>query len=177
MTTNCPAALTEATLPITPAAGVTVTGWLDLAEVPAGAAFAGGPTSGFLDWNEEQPVAPTAQAHAKNQTIHRVRFIMAICRRIPRLLSSLENPAPPCEKCLFIPPIPTKKRAVKLTWKDHEEIAWALADKYPGQDPLRLSFPKLRQMVCDLKDFGDPPEASNERVLENIQMAWVEEMK
>ena len=32
---------------------------------------------------------------------------------------------------------------MKLTWKDHEEIAWALIDKFPDQDPLRLSFPKL----------------------------------
>jgi len=26
---------------------------------------------------------------------------------------------------------------MKLTWKDHEEIAWALADKFPDQDPLK----------------------------------------
>jgi len=67
--------------------------------------------------------------------------------------------------------------AMKLTWKDHEEIAWALMDKFPDQDPLRLSFPKLHQMVCALEGFGDPPEASNEKILENIQMAWYEEKK
>ena len=64
---------------------------------------------------------------------------------------------------------------VKLTWKDHEEIAWALIDKFPDQDPLRLSFPKLHGLVCALEDFGDKPEASNEKILENIQMAWYEE--
>ena len=66
---------------------------------------------------------------------------------------------------------------MKLTWKDHEEVAWALADKYPDQDPLRLSFPKLHKMILELPDFGDDPNGSNEAVLESIQMAWYEEKK
>lgn len=66
---------------------------------------------------------------------------------------------------------------MKLTWKDHEEIAWALADKFPDQDPLNLSFPKLHKLITELEDFGDKPEGSNEKVLENIQMAWLEEKK
>jgi FeS assembly protein IscX len=66
---------------------------------------------------------------------------------------------------------------MKLTWKDHEEIAWALVDKFPDQDPLKLSFPKLHKMVCELEEFGDQPGASNEKILENIQMAWLEEKK
>ena len=45
----------------------------------------------------------------------------------------------------------------------------------PDQDPLKLSFPKLHRMVCELEDFDDAPDASNERILENIQMAWYEE--
>jgi FeS assembly protein IscX len=64
---------------------------------------------------------------------------------------------------------------MKLTWKDAEEIAWALMDKYPDQDPLRLSFPKLHKMVLELEDFADTPDGSNERLLEGIQMAWYEE--
>ena len=64
---------------------------------------------------------------------------------------------------------------MKLTGKDHEEVAWALMDKFPDQDPLKLSFPKLHKMVTELEEFGAPPEASNEKVLENIQMAWYEE--
>jgi FeS assembly protein IscX len=70
-----------------------------------------------------------------------------------------------------------KHSRMKLTWKDHEEIAWALADRFPDQDPLKLSFPRLHKMVCELDDFGDPPDASNEKVLENIQMSWCEEKK
>ncbi len=63
----------------------------------------------------------------------------------------------------------------KLTWKDSEEIAWALVDKFPEQDPLKLSFPKLHAMILELEDFSDDPQKSNEAVLESIQMAWYEE--
>ena len=71
----------------------------------------------------------------------------------------------------------TSGRMNKLTWKDAEEIAWALVDKFPGQDPLKLSFPKLHQLVLELEGFADDPEGSNEGVLEAIQMAWYEEVK
>ncbi len=66
---------------------------------------------------------------------------------------------------------------MKLTWKDSEEIAWALDDKDPSQDPLRLSVPRLHQMVCDLEEFADDPNASNEALLETIQMTWHQERK
>ena len=67
--------------------------------------------------------------------------------------------------------------ADKLTWKDSEDIAYALIDKYPDQAPLKLHFPKLHQMVIGLEDFADDPEKSNEGILEAIQMAWYEETK
>jgi FeS assembly protein IscX len=67
--------------------------------------------------------------------------------------------------------------AQDLTWKDAEEIAYALIDKFPDQDPLKLSFPKLHKLVIELEDFGDDPAKSNESVLEAIQMAWYEEVK
>jgi FeS assembly protein IscX len=66
---------------------------------------------------------------------------------------------------------------MKLTWKDYEEIAWALMDKFPDQDPLKLSFPKLHQLVTELDEFDDDPNSSNEKILENIQMTWYEETK
>jgi len=66
---------------------------------------------------------------------------------------------------------------MNLNWNSPEEIAWALLDEYPDQDPLRLSFPKLRQMIVDLTDFADDPDSSNERILERIQMTWLEEKK
>jgi FeS assembly protein IscX len=65
----------------------------------------------------------------------------------------------------------------KLTWKDTDELAYALIDTFPDQDPLKLSFPKLHKMIIALEDFGDDPEKSTESVLEAIQMAWYEEVK
>jgi FeS assembly protein IscX len=65
----------------------------------------------------------------------------------------------------------------KLTWKDADEIAYALIDAHPDQDPLKLSFPKLHKLVIALEDFGDDPEKSSESILESIQMAWYEEVK
>ncbi len=67
--------------------------------------------------------------------------------------------------------------ANKLTWKDTEDIAFALIDKFPDQDPLKLSFPKLHQLVVELDDFGGDPNGSNESILESIQIAWYEEVK
>ncbi len=64
---------------------------------------------------------------------------------------------------------------MKLTWQDPEAIAQALADRHPGQDPLRLSFPRLHRLICELEEFDDDPQASNEGLLETIQMAWHEE--
>jgi FeS assembly protein IscX len=65
----------------------------------------------------------------------------------------------------------------KLTWKDTDEIAYALIDACPDQDPLKLSFPKLHKLVIALEDFGDDPDKSSESILEAIQMAWYEEVK
>jgi FeS assembly protein IscX len=59
---------------------------------------------------------------------------------------------------------------MKMTWKDYEEVAWALADKYPDQDPLKLSFPKLHGMILALPEFAGAPDGSNEAILESIQM-------
>lgn len=67
--------------------------------------------------------------------------------------------------------------ANKFKWRDTEDIAFALIDKFPDQDPLKLSFPKLHQLVIELEDFGDDPNASTESILESIQMAWYEEVK
>ncbi len=65
----------------------------------------------------------------------------------------------------------------KLDWNDAEDVAFALMDKFPDQDPLKLSFPTLHKMILELADFGGDPNASNEARLESIQMAWYEEVK
>jgi len=64
-----------------------------------------------------------------------------------------------------------------VKWTDSEDIAMALADKFPGVDPLGLRFTDLRERVMALDGFDDDPKASNEPKLEAIQMAWYEEWK
>jgi FeS assembly protein IscX len=64
-----------------------------------------------------------------------------------------------------------------MKWTDAEDIAIALAEKYPGVDPLTIRFTDLRARVLDLDEFDDDPKVSNEPKLEAIQMAWYEEFK
>ena len=64
-----------------------------------------------------------------------------------------------------------------LTWSDLEDIALALSDKYPDQDPTFIRFTDLHKWVTELEDFGDDPKKSNEAKLEAIQMAWLEEYR
>jgi FeS assembly protein IscX len=62
-----------------------------------------------------------------------------------------------------------------LTWTTTEDIAMALADKFPDVDPLTVRFTDLHKWVVGLEGFGDDPKNSNEKKLEAIQMAWLEE--
>ena len=62
-----------------------------------------------------------------------------------------------------------------LTWITTEDIALALADKFPGTDPLSVRFTDLFKWVVALEGFSDDPKNSNEKKLEAIQMAWHEE--
>ena len=63
----------------------------------------------------------------------------------------------------------------KLTWKDAEEIALRLMERHPDVDPLTVRFTDLHRWVTELPEFEDDPKASNEAILEAIQMAWYEE--
>ncbi len=62
-----------------------------------------------------------------------------------------------------------------LKWVDSLEIAIELDEMYPDVDPKFVNFVDLRQWVIDLEDFDDDPEHSGERILEAIQLAWIEE--
>jgi len=62
-----------------------------------------------------------------------------------------------------------------LKWVDVQEIAIELAETHPDVDPLTVRFTELRQWVMDLPDFDDDPERSGEKILEAIQMAWLDE--
>jgi FeS assembly protein IscX len=62
-----------------------------------------------------------------------------------------------------------------LKWTDVQEIAIALDEARPDTDPRYLNFVDLRAWVLALPDFDDAPGHSGEKVLEAIQMAWIEE--
>jgi FeS assembly protein IscX len=64
---------------------------------------------------------------------------------------------------------------MKLQWVDSLEIALALIDKYPDTHPNDVRFTQLREWVLALDDFDDDPDHCGERILEAIQMAWIEE--
>ena len=62
-----------------------------------------------------------------------------------------------------------------MKWTDSRDIAIALAEKYPDIDPKTIRFTDLHQWVLALPDFDDDPKRSGEKILEAIQMAWIEE--
>ncbi len=64
---------------------------------------------------------------------------------------------------------------MKLKWTDVQEIAIALADEYTDTDPRFINFVDLRNWVMALEQFDDTPERCGEKILEAIQMAWIEE--
>ena len=64
-----------------------------------------------------------------------------------------------------------------LTWDATEDIAIALADKFPEQNPLEVRFTDLHRYITELPTFSGDPKASNESKLEAIQMAWYEEFQ
>ena len=62
-----------------------------------------------------------------------------------------------------------------MKWTDTLEIAIALGEKLPDVNPTSLRFTDLHRWVMELDGFDDTPERSGEKILEAIQMAWIEE--
>ena len=62
-----------------------------------------------------------------------------------------------------------------MKWTDSLEIAIALADAHPDVDPARVNFVDLRNWVLALPGFDDDPKHCGEKILEAIQMSWIEE--
>lgn len=62
-----------------------------------------------------------------------------------------------------------------LKWTDTFDIAIELEEAHPDADVVNLRFTDLWQWVQDLDDFDDDPQKSNEKILEAIQMAWLDE--
>lgn len=64
-----------------------------------------------------------------------------------------------------------------MKWTDTLEIAIQLADAHPDIDPTTIRFTDLRTWVMALPEFDDDPNHSGEKILEAIQMAWIEECR
>jgi FeS assembly protein IscX len=62
-----------------------------------------------------------------------------------------------------------------LRWTDTGDIAIALEEHHPGVDNVNLRYTDLHKWVVALPGFEDDPKKSNEKILEAIQMAWIEE--
>jgi len=62
-----------------------------------------------------------------------------------------------------------------LKWTDVLEIAIELEDAHPDADLMHVNFVDLRNWVMALDGFDDDPDHCGERILEGIQMAWIEE--
>ncbi|MDQ7247067.1 Fe-S cluster assembly protein IscX [Dongia sedimenti] len=63
----------------------------------------------------------------------------------------------------------------KLKWTDVQDIAIELEEAHPDADVINLRFTDLWKWVQALPDFEDDPKKSNEKILEAIQAAWLEE--
>jgi len=62
-----------------------------------------------------------------------------------------------------------------MRWTDVNEIAIALEEQHPQADNLNLRFTDLIQWVMALEGFEDTKDRCNEKILEAIQAAWIDE--
>lgn len=62
-----------------------------------------------------------------------------------------------------------------MKWIDSLAIAESLYDKYPEVDPKTVRFTDLMEWVLELEDFNDDPHKCGEKILEAIQLAWIDE--
>ncbi len=64
-----------------------------------------------------------------------------------------------------------------MKWTDVRQIAIELAETHPDVDPRAIRFTDLHNWVVGLKDFSDDHGRGGEKVLEAIQMAWIDEVE
>jgi FeS assembly protein IscX len=62
-----------------------------------------------------------------------------------------------------------------MKWTDTIDIAIALSEKHTDVDPQYVRFTDLHRWVTELEEFDDDPSRSSEKILEAIQMAWIDE--
>ena len=62
-----------------------------------------------------------------------------------------------------------------ISWTDSLEIAISLEDAHPDIDPITINFVDLRELVMALEDFEEGDTQCGEKILEAIQMCWIDE--
>ena len=62
-----------------------------------------------------------------------------------------------------------------MKWIDSLDIAIALDEKHPEIDPLTVNFVDLKNMITNLEEFDDDKNKTGEKILEAVQMHWIEE--
>ena len=62
-----------------------------------------------------------------------------------------------------------------MKWTNSQQIAEALFDQHPDIDPSTIRFTDLMAWVMALDGFDDTPEHCGEKILEAIQLAWLNE--
>ena len=62
-----------------------------------------------------------------------------------------------------------------ISWTDSLEIAISLEDAHPDIDPITINFVELRELVMALEDFFEGDTQCGEKILEAIQMCWIDE--
>lgn len=64
----------------------------------------------------------------------------------------------------------------RFTWLDTELIGELLAEAHADRDPMRIGFVELKKLVVALPGFREEPgHPANEKILEHIQAAWIDE--
>jgi FeS assembly protein IscX len=62
-----------------------------------------------------------------------------------------------------------------MKWVDIYQIAESLEEKFPDIDIVNIKFTDLQKRVMSLQGFADEEKNCNEKVLEAIQAAWLDE--
>lgn len=62
-----------------------------------------------------------------------------------------------------------------MKWIDSLDIALSLLEAYPDVDPNQVRFTDLHDWIIALDEFDDDPAHCNERILEAVQLCWINE--
>ena len=63
-----------------------------------------------------------------------------------------------------------------LKWTAAYDIAWEGIERHPEPDPQYVNFVDLREGGLAIEDFSADPDRCGEKILEAIQMTWIEEL-